>query len=209
MTCGDDTKIILTGFEPFGGMDKNPSWDGVSLVPDTISNNKGEQISVIKLRLPVVFSGAFELLKDKIISVRPSCVICTGLAASRSDITPEVIAVNVMSGRIADNSGFRPDWEKIDPCGPDGLFSTLPYREMVSAVNALGISSSLSFSAGTFVCNDLFYRLMKYAVTEDNARQFKAGFIHVPDIDPGLIAKALCECVRTVSSLPTALLPKS
>ncbi|MBO4327306.1 MAG: pyroglutamyl-peptidase I [Clostridia bacterium] len=198
--AGKEFKIILTGFEPFGGAAVNPSWEGVKLVPERIIAGSSSA-EVVKVRLPVVYGRAYEVLKAEMADEKPDAVICTGLASGRKSVTPEVIAVNLMHASSADNSGFRPSWEKIDPAGPDGLFSTLPNLEMVSAVNSLGISSSLSFSAGTYVCNDLFYRLMRGNISCGFYKSFPAGFIHVPDIAPEQIASALTACIKTVLTL--------
>ena len=199
MRGGREKKIILTGFEPFGGMAVNPSWEGVRLVPDHIGSGASGGARIIKLRLPVVFGKAYEILENCMNETCPDGVILTGLAGGRQDVTPEVIAVNVMDARIADNSGFKPQWERIDPAGPDGLFSTLPNLELIGAVNDAGISASLSFSAGTFVCNDLFYRTMAGIAKKGLSAPFPAGFIPVPDMEPARIAKTLKTCLNALS----------
>jgi len=166
---GGDKMILLTGFAPFDGDKLNPSWEavkGVRALP-------GFEKKVDILELPVVFGQAAEKALAQIRLLRPSAVVCVGLAGGRKAVTPEVIAVNLKHARIPDNGGNQPQWEKILPEGPDGIFSRLPVREMADALNAAGIPGALSFSAGTYVCNEVMYRVL-------HDYQGPAGFIHVP-----------------------------
>ena len=164
-------KLLISGFDPFGGEKINPSFEAVKLLRDTIGGYE-----LTKLELPTVFGRAAEIMTAKIEELRPDAVICVGQAGGRSGITPEVIGINLREARIADNAGNAPKNEPIRVGAPDGLFSTLPVREMVEAIKAEGLPASLSFSAGAFVCNDLLYSLL----CEFKDTDIKIGFIHVP-----------------------------
>ncbi len=195
--------ILLTGFDPFGGEKINPSCEAVKLLPDTLDGFR-----LVKLEVPTVFGKGPDLAAAAARELKPCAVVCTGQAGGRKAVTPEVVAVNLRHARIADNAGAQPEWEKIDPAGPDGLFTTLPVREMVAGMTEAGLPAALSFSAGTFVCNELMYRMLR-----EEAAPF-AGFIHVPYIPEQTaamkngeeifsmpleqITQALLLCVRTV-----------
>ena len=166
-------KILVTGFEPFGGDTVNPSSLAVELLPDQI-----KETVIIKKTLPVVFGQAADLLIRTVEECSPDAVVCTGLAGGRKGITPELIAVNLRHARIPDNAGLQPEWEKILPEGEDGLFSTLPIREMTNALNAAGISAEISKSAGTYICNEVMYRLLAFC--KKDYPEMPAGFIHLP-----------------------------
>ena len=183
--------VYITGFEPFGGETVNASWEAVRLLPDEIAGWR-----IKKERLPVVFglAGRRALLTAE--AADPGIVICTGVAAGRTEITPEMTAVNLRFARMADNAGLRPSFERIDPAGPDGIFSTLPVAEMTDALRRAGIPSSISFTAGTYVCNDLFYLLMRRYRSSGTL----CGFIHVPPVnvlDRETSCEALSLCIRT------------
>lgn len=169
----ENDMILFTGFEPFDNAKTNPSFEAVRLLPSEI---KGARVE--KLELPVVFGEAAEMIINRIGCETPEAVIMTGVAAGRDKITPEVTAVNLADARIPDNAGHSPKWERIIPDGPDGIFSTLPVREMVSAMEAAGLAAGLSHSAGTYVCNDTFYRVCSYVRTR--GLDIPCGFIHVP-----------------------------
>ncbi len=166
-------KILITGFAPFGKEAYNPSIEAVRLLPDTAGD-----VAILKAELPVLFSGAAEQLAALIREMKPDAVICTGLAGGRRAITPEVIAVNLKNARIPDNAGMQPSWEPIDEDGPDGLFAALPVRAMAEALQEAGLPAALSFSAGTFVCNEVMYELLR--LQRGSFPEMKAGFVHVP-----------------------------
>ena len=163
--------ILISGFEPFGGERVKPSFEAVRRLPEELGGFR-----LIKTELPVVFEKAAEFLLEQIRDLRPDAVIAVGQAGGRREITPELIAVNIQNAGAPDKSGIRPDWFPILEDGPDGIFSRLPVREMVRAMNEAGIGASLSLSAGAYVCNDLMYRVL--AATEESDLPF--GFIHVP-----------------------------
>ena len=166
--------LLITGFEPFGGRSDNLSWEAVSLLPD-----RAEAGSIVKLLLPVTFAGAAELALREAERTHADAVLAVGLAAGRRAITPEAVAINLMEAAIPDNRGFMPVNIPAAPGEREAYFSTLPIRKIRDEVSAAGIPCALSYSAGTFVCNDLMYRLLR--AFEGTGRA--AGFIHVPDLD--------------------------
>lgn len=166
-------KILITGFDPFGGEKVNPSFEAVKLIPDTLSQHE-----IIKLELPTVFNLSIQSLIKKIEEVKPDIVICVGQAGGRSDISIECIGINKNLGRIPDNQGFQPIGEKIREDGNDGYFSNLPIYLMTQKIGEAGIPSSVSYTAGTYVCNHILYGLMHYIKSNDLS--IRGGFIHVP-----------------------------
>lgn len=169
----EEKKILVTGFEAFGNDPTNPSSMAVGMLPE-----KAAGAVIIKKTLPVIFGKAADMLIETIRLHPPDGVICTGLAGGRKGITPELVAVNLRHARIPDNAQFKPVWEKILPEGEDGLFSSLPIRDMTDGLASLGIPAEISTSAGTFVCNEVMYRLLSFCKIERPG--MIAGFIHVP-----------------------------
>jgi len=167
--------LLITGFEPFGGQPVNPSWEAVALLPETVGDWQ-----LCKMRIPVEYSTAVRLILETAEALKPDAIISVGQAGGRSAVTPEVIGINLRETAIADNAGRLCSGEPIDPEGPDGIFSTLPVREMVASITGKGIPAKLSYSAGAYVCNDVLYTLLQRF--EDTP--VRAGFIHVPFI-PG------------------------
>ena len=188
-------KLLISGFDPFGGESINPSFEAVKLLPDMIG-----EYELTKIELPTVFGRAAKIMIEKIEEIRPDAVICVGQAGGRRGITPEVIGINLREATIADNAGVQPQNEPVRAGAPDGIFSTLPVREMVEAIKAEGLPASLSFSAGAFVCNDLLYSLL-YEFKDSN---IKIGFIHVPFLPEqakdGVPSMTLSEIVRGLSA---------
>jgi pyroglutamyl-peptidase len=167
-------KVLLTGFEPFDGAAHNPSIDAVR----TLAQEGIEGISLEVLELPVEFVGAGELVCAAIARIQPDIVLSVGLAAGRYDITVERVAVNLADARIADNSGEQPVDQELTTGGVAAYFSTLPVKETVAAIRGTDVAASLSYSAGTYVCNAVMYHTLR--VTADGSTQ--AGFIHIPDV---------------------------
>ena len=162
--------ILVTGFEPFATSSLNPSGKIVkALIGDDL----------VTAILPVVFGQASAQLRELIDLHKPTAVLCLGQAEGRSVMTPERIAINLDDARIADNAGNQPKEQKIIADGPDGHFSTLPIEKMVTSMKAAGIPASISLSAGTFVCNHIFYVLQDYL--KDSS--ITSGFMHVPLMD--------------------------
>ena len=164
------SKILVTGFEPFATSSLNPSGEIVkALIGDDL----------VTAILPVVFGQASAQLRELIDLHKPTAVLCLGQAEGRSEMTPERIAINLDNARIADNEGNQPLEQRVIADGPDGHFSTLPIEKMVASMKAAGIPASISLSAGTFVCNHIFYVLQDYL--KDSS--IKSGFMHVPLMD--------------------------
>ena len=164
-------KLLITGFDPFGGATINPAWEAVKLLPNQIGD-----FEVHKLEIPTVFGLAAETVLAKAATVQPDVILCVGQAGGRAAVTPERIGVNIRDARITDNAGNQPSGEFIAPEGPAAYFATVPVKEMAAAICAADLPGTVSNSAGAFVCNDTFYSLLHhYADT-----QVKVGFIHVP-----------------------------
>lgn len=163
--------LLITGFEPFGGEEINPSWEAVSRLPDEING-----YTLTKLRIPVVFGEAAEAVFAVADKIKPDAILCVGQAGGRSAITPELVAINLRYAKIPDNKGQEPKDKPIVTVGNEAYFSTLPARRMAEAISAAGIASQLSYSAGAYVCNDLLYTLLhRYQNT-----QTRVGFVHIP-----------------------------
>lgn len=166
-------KILITGFDPFGGESVNPAHEAVKLLPDTIAGAE-----IIKLQVPTRFTLSGTVLEAAVNEHRPDAVICVGQAGGRSAITPERVAVNLADASIPDNAGDQPVDEPIRKDGAPAYFTSLPVKAMVQKMRAAGIPAALSYTAGSFVCNSLMYTLL-YLID----RQYPAmrgGFIHVP-----------------------------
>lgn len=166
-------KILITGFNPFGGEAVNPAYEAVKLLPDNIAG-----ADIVKLEIPTEFERSMELLEETIGRERPDAVISIGQAGGRAEITPERVAINLADARIPDNAGNQPVDEPLIADGPAAYFATLPLKEMVKNVQDSGIPCRISYSAGTYVCNSVMYRVLHLA--EVSGMGFCAGFIHVP-----------------------------
>ena len=166
-------KIIITGFDPFGGESVNPAYEAVKLLPDAIG---GAQ--VIKLEVPTVFGKAGEVLEAGIKEHQPDVVICIGQAGGRSGICVEKVAINFQDARIPDNEGAQPFDKAITEDGQTAYFATVPVKAMVSKMRENGIPAFVSYTAGTFVCNELMYALL-YLI-DKKYPNLRGGFIHVP-----------------------------
>lgn len=165
--------VLLTGFEPFGGETINPSGEIARQLHGTVIG----QHQVVGALLPCVFGAAITELRKQIRATKPVLVICLGQAGGRSDITPERVAINVDDARIPDNAARQPVDRPIAKRGPAAYWSTLPIKAMVAALQQRGIPASVSQTAGTFVCNHVFYGLMHELCGQ---RKVRGGFIHVP-----------------------------
>jgi len=166
-------KILVTGFDPFDREKLNPAYEAVKLLPAKICGAE-----IIKKEIPTVFAKCADVVEKAIEKHNPDYVICVGQAGGRSCISVEKVAINFAEARIPDNEGNQPLDKAIVPDGPAAYFSTLPVKAMVENVRSHGIPSHLSYSAGTFVCNDVMYRLL-YLLAE-KYHHIKGGFIHVP-----------------------------
>lgn len=170
--------VLLTGFEPFDQDPVNPSWEAVRQLDGL---QLRDDVRIVARRLPCAFATAPECLLQMINELRPAMVIATGLGPGRSDISIERVAINLNDARIADNLGSQPIDTAVVTDGPAAYFTTLPIKAMVGAVREAGVAASVSHTAGTFVCNQVFYRL-QHALVGSGVR---SGFIHVPRLPGG------------------------
>ncbi|GLY35713.1 pyrrolidone-carboxylate peptidase [Amycolatopsis sp. NBRC 101858] len=163
-------RVLVTGFAPFGGEPVNPSWQAVSLL-----GARRDDIAAVEL--PCEFAASLPALRAAVAEHRPSLVVCVGQAGGRLDVTPERVAVNLIDARIPDNAGEQPVDVPVVPDGPAAYFTTLPVKACVAAIRAAGVPASVSHTAGTYVCNQVFYGLMHLLSTLPDVR---GGFVHVP-----------------------------
>lgn len=167
-------RVLLTGFEPFGGDELNSSWEAVRLV----GQRPPADIEVTVVQLDCVFGRALDQLYTAIRQADPDVVVCVGQAGGRPDITVERVAINLDEARIPDNAGVSRHGTPVVADGPAAYFPALPVKACTAAMQAAGVPASLSYTAGTFVCNHVFYGLMHYIATE--RPQLRGGFVHVP-----------------------------
>ncbi len=165
--------ILVTGFEPFGGEPINPSAE----VARALHGRTIEGAPVVGLVLPCVFGASIDSMRAALDHHRPQLVLALGLAAGRDGFTLERVAINLDDARIADNAGAQPIDAPVEPRGPAAHFTTLPIKAMVAALRDAGHSASVSNSAGTFVCNHVFYGL-QHALKR--RRSVRSGFMHLP-----------------------------
>ncbi len=165
--------ILLTGFEPFGGESVNPSWE----IACALDGWDCEGRTVRAVRLPCAFGDALQALDDALAAHRPELVVCLGQAGGRAEISLERAAINVDDARIPDNLGRQPIDAAVVPDGPAAYFSTLPIKALARDLRAAGVAAAVSNTAGTFVCNHVFYALMHRLATE------VVGDARVVDVD--------------------------
>ena len=165
--------LLITGFDPFGGAEVNPSWQAVKRLPEQVGGFR-----VHKLEIPTVFGAAAQMVAQKAEQIGADVILCVGQAGGREAVTPERIAVNIRDARIADNAGNQPKGEFVAQDGPAAYFATVPVKNMVQAMENAGIKATVSNSAGAFVCNEVMYSLLHHF----DGTQTKVGFIHVPFI---------------------------
>lgn len=175
-------KILVAGFDPFGGEKINPALEAVKGLADTI---KGAEIK--KLEIPTVFNKSAEVVQKAIEEFQPDYVLNIGQAGGRYEISPERVAINVDDARIADNEGNQPIDAPIKEDGDAAYFTQLPVKAMVTAIKNAGIPGAVSNTAGTFVCNHIMYQVQYMIHT--NFPKIKGGFIHVPYIPEQVVNK--------------------
>ena len=166
-------KILVTGFDPFGGASINPAYEALKLLPDRI-----EGAEVIKMEIPTVFGKDEEVIRTAVENHHPDAVLCVGQAGGRSGITVEKVAINLMEARIPDNEGKQPSDEPIKEDGENAYFASIPVKCMVQYIKEAKISARVSYTAGTFVCNDIMYRVL-YMIDKEYPHM-RGGFVHVP-----------------------------
>lgn len=189
-------KILVSGFDPFGGESINPSIEAVKRLPDSII-----EVEIIKLEIPTVIGKSIDKLTQAVETYLPDVVLCVGQAGGRSDISVERIAINIDDCRIKDNEGNQPIDEPIVVNGPDAYFLTLPIKSIVSDLQSQGIQASVSNSAGTFICNHVAYGMAHLAKTK--YPNMRTGFIHIPFIPEQVLNKS------NMPSLPLDLIIKA
>jgi pyroglutamyl-peptidase len=171
-------KALVTAFDPFGGEAVNASFEALRRLPA-----RAGKLEISTAALPTSFARSFPVLEEAIARFEPDIVLAVGQAGERAALCVERIAVNLQDAEIADNDGARPADSAIVAGGPAAYLSTLQVRAALAGLNAAGLPAQLSMSAGTFVCNHVFYGLMHLAAT--GRRRFRAGFLHVPRLpDP-------------------------
>ncbi|WP_125544559.1 pyroglutamyl-peptidase I [Levilactobacillus lindianensis] len=197
-------KILVTGFDPFGGETTNPAMEAVKRLPATIAGAR-----VVPLVVPTEFKRCATVVRSAIETEHPDVVLSVGQAGGRFGLTPERVAINLVDGRIADNAGYQPTDEPIEPTGAPAYFTQLPVKAMVQAIRAAGIPSQLSTTAGTYVCNDLMYRVQYLRATE--FPELRAGFLHIPFLPSQVVAKpgqpslSLADDVKGITAAITAI----
>jgi pyroglutamyl-peptidase len=167
--------ILLTGFEPFGGETVNPSWLAVQGLHHQCTSDGS---TVVALELPCVFQASRQVLAEAVAQYQPHTVLCVGQAGGSAELRLERVAINLVDARIADNAGAQPIDQAIVPDGPAAYFTSMPLKAMRAALHAKGIPATVSYSAGTYVCNHVFYGLMHEAAR--NVQLGRAGFVHIP-----------------------------
>lgn len=176
-------KLLITGFDPFGGEQTNPAIEAVKRLPAAIAG-----ATVVPLEIPTVFGTCAEVVRQAIITEQPDVVLSVGQAGGRSALTPELIAINLDDGRIPDNAGFQPVDQPIQPNGPAAYFTQLPVKAMARAIRQAGLPSHVSTTAGTYVCNHIMYQVQHLRATE--FPQMQAGFIHIPFLPEQVVQRS-------------------
>ena len=196
-------QLLITGFDPFGGESVNPAWEAVKQLPDSIGD-----YALTKCEIPTVFGEAADtvLLTAASMPTPPDVILCIGQAGGRAAVTPEFVAINYRHAGIPDNAGVSPKESPIIPDAPAAYFASVPVQKMTEGINRAGIRAQTSYSAGTFVCNDVFYTLLhRFDGTET-----RVGFVHVPYLheqrkDDSTPSMSLGEIIRTLTAAIEAL----
>ena len=175
-------KILVTGFDPFGGEKVNPALEAVKLLPKEIHGAE-----VYWAEIPTVCYQSAEVLEAEINRYHPDAVLCIGQAGGRASLTPERVAINQDDARIPDNQGNQPIDTSICLDGQAAYFSTLPIKAMVKAIKEVGLPATVSNTAGTFVCNHLMYQALYLA--DKKFPNMRAGFMHIPYMTEQVVNK--------------------
>ncbi|EGV11175.1 pyroglutamyl-peptidase I [Parvimonas micra] len=188
-------KILVSGFDPFGGEKINPAIESVKLLPDEIKGAK-----IIKVEIPTVARKSLKKLEEVIEIEKPDVVLSIGQAGGRTDISVERVGINMDDFRIKDNEGNQPIDEKIAKDGPDAYLVTIPIKAMVQKMIENKIPASVSNTAGTFVCNHVCYGMAHLASTK--YPNMRTGFVHIPFLPEQVVDK------RNMPSMPLELIAK-
>ena len=197
-------KILVTGFDPFGGETVNPALEAVKSLPSEIHGAEVHWVAI-----PTVFYKAAEVLETAIVRYQPDVVLCIGQAGGRASLTPERVAINQDDARIPDNQGNQPIDEPIRMDGEVAYFSTLPIKAMVQAIKEEGLPATVSNTAGTFVCNHLMYQALYLA--DKKFPHMRAGFMHIPYMTeqvlnkPNTSSMCLTDIVRGIEAAIRAI----
>jgi len=190
-------KALVTGFEPFGGDRVNPSFEALRRLPARLGG-----LDIATGALPVVYGAALPALREAIAAAAPDIVLCVGLAGGRTELSLERVAINIDDARIPDNDSNQPIDRPVVASGPAAYFATLPIKAAVAALREAGLPAAVSNSAGTFLCNHVFYGLMHEAAS--GGGRFRGGFLHVPYLPsqaarmPGTPSMALDQIVEGI-----------
>jgi pyroglutamyl-peptidase len=199
-------KALVTGFEPFGGDRINPSFEALARLPQRLGG-----FDIATCALPVVYGAALPALRKAIADVAPDIVLSVGLAGGRAELSLERVAINVDDARIPDNDGNQPIDRPVVDGGPAAYFATLPIKAAVAALREAGLPAAVSNSAGTFLCNHVFYGLMHEAAT--GFARFRGGFLHVPYLPsqaaqqkgmPSMALEQIVEGIKLILSVAAA-----
>ena len=199
-------KALVTGFEPFGGDRVNPSFEALKRLPLRLG-----ALDIVTAALPVAYSGALSALREAINAGAPDIVLCTGLAGGRAELSLERVAINIDDARIPDNDGEQPIDRAVVAGGPAAYFATLPIKAAAAALREAGLPAAVSNSAGTFLCNHVFYGLMHQAAL--GGHRFRGGFLHVPYLPsqaarmastPSMALEQIVEGIEIVLSVAAA-----
>lgn len=186
-------RILLTGFDPFNGARVNPSWQAVQ----ALHNRQIGGRRIVAAQLPTVFGASLRRLDTLLDQLRPELVICVGQAGGRGALSLERVAINVDDAPIPDNAGDQPVDTPVAAGAPAAYFSSLPIKAALAALRREGLPAEVSQTAGTFVCNHVFYGLMHRIATHPGLRHTRGGFVHVPWLpEQGVPHLALDEVVR-------------
>ena len=200
-------KILVTGFDPFGGDKINPAIEAVKRLPAEINGAE-----IIKLEIPTVFNKSAEVVKKAIEKEKPDYVLNVGQAGGRFGLTPERVAININDGRIPDNEGYQPLGEPIHEYGETAYFTQLPIKAEAKAIRDAGLPASVSNTAGTYVCNHIMYQVQY--MRDKEFPNIKAGFIHIPFLPeqvvnrPNTPSMALGDIVKGLTAALSAIVER-
>ncbi|MGL4568589.1 MAG: pyroglutamyl-peptidase I [Fusobacteriaceae bacterium] len=202
-------KVLVTGFDPFGGESINQAWEAVKAIP-----NQVEGVDVVTVQIPTVFRKSVDAVLTAAKEHNPDVILCVGQAGGRFDMTVERVAINIDDARIKDNEGNQPIDLPIYQDGESAYFTTLPIKAMVAEMQKEGCPASVSNTAGTFVCNHIMYAVLHHIANDKIAK--KGGFIHVPYIpeqvvekknmpymETSRITKSLVACIKAIKENET------
>lgn len=190
-------KVLVTGFDPFDKDTINPAYEAVKKLPDKIKNSE-----IIKLEIPTSFKRSEIIIKESIEKYSPNIILSVGQAGGRNEITIEKVAINLLEARIKDNDGYQPFDTPIKEDGETAYFTNLPIKGMVKHIKDNNIPASISYTAGTFVCNSVMYNIL-YLINK-KYNNLKGGFMHVPFLPEQAMAKS-----PTPSSMSSEMIAKA